>query len=1327
MAILYLHRTRRLVCALGSIVLLSSAIASGEPGPLSLDPLQPFSSYRHDVWGSAQGLPQNTVGALVRTPDGYLWLATQDGLARFDGVRFTVFDKSTTPEMTNTDITSLAVDRSGRLWIGTAGGGLLEYHAGKFSQHTTRDGLSSNTVTCLFGAPDGTLWIGTADGLSRLSNGRLSALRTADSLSKDITALARDSAGVIWVGTRKGLAHVSGEHVISRSLGRGRISEDVRALVAAADGTLWIGTTRGLAQLREGRVTASHADTFGRDFIAALLEDRAGTLWVATRGRGLGRVSGDRVTRMLAAEGLSEDDVVALYEDSHGALWIGCNTGGVNRLSRSTFAVYGKPEGLSHDTALPIVSDQQGTVWVGTYGGGVNRMKDGQWTAYGTRNGLSSDQILSLYPSRDGSLWIGTRSGLDKLRDGTTTSYGRRVGVAGTPVLALHETGLGQLWIGTSTGLLHYTGGSTRTYTTRDGLPSNYASVLYEDRQGVLWIGTHGGGLSRREGEHFVTYSAQNGFAADIVWAIYEDGDGSLWFGTNGNGLIRLKEGRFTTYTIRNGLFSDTIFQILEDARGNLWMSSPRGLSRVRRSDFDAVDAKRLAKVTAIAYGQADGMRSPEFNGGVQPAGWKTTDGRLWFPTIKGVVVVDPSRAMNTAPTRVLIEDVLVDGESRDPQLRASASPAARDYEFRYTALGSPVPNRVRFRYRLEGFDATWIDAGMSRTARYMNIPPGEYRFHVEAGGEPEQRSSAAASATLVVTPRFYQTYWFYALCLCGVLLLGGTFYTVRVNALNSRHQEIIALADARARALEDNRQLLEHVEQQRQRFEHLLTTVPGVVWEAYGRPDDAQQRIAYVSSHVEAMLGYSVQEWLETPNFWLTIVHNDDRERAARTAAVYLEAGAGVQQFRWVAKDRRIIHVEARCSTIRDAAGMPIGMRGVTTDISERQQLEEQLRQAQKMEAVGRLAGGVAHDFNNLLTAIIGNSELLSDDVDMSRPPVAEALREIRAAADRASGLTRQLLAFSRRQVLAPTILDLGDLVAKTSGLLRRLIGEDIELSTRMGHGVWRVLADRGQIEQVVMNLAVNARDAMPTGGKLIIEIDRMHVDATFAGRHGEIAPGRYVMLAVTDTGHGMDAETQAHIFEPFFTTKELGKGTGLGLAMVYGIVKQSGGHIWVYSEPGQGTTFKVFLPQAEGLPSADEAPVSVGALQGGSETVLLVEDEPGVRALARRILARSGYTVLEASNGEEALQLAAQFDGSIDLMVTDCVMPGPSGPMLAEQLKMIRPAAKVLFMSGYTDHAATRHGLLRAGAIFLQKPFTPDGLASCVRRALDTLALEA
>jgi two-component system cell cycle sensor histidine kinase/response regulator CckA len=382
--------------------------------------------------------------------------------------------------------------------------------------------------------------------------------------------------------------------------------------------------------------------------------------------------------------------------------------------------------------------------------------------------------------------------------------------------------------------------------------------------------------------------------------------------------------------------------------------------------------------------------------------------------------------------------------------------------------------------------------------------------------------------------------------------------------------------------------------------------------------------------------------------------------------------------------------------------------------------QSEDYLRQSQKMEAVGRLAGGVAHDFNNLMTVIMGRSELL-----MTGLPDADPLRrnadEIKRTAERAVTLTQQLLAFSRKQVLTPKVLDLNVVVANMDRMLRRLIGEDIDLVTVLGPALDRVRADPGQIEQVIMNLAINARDAMPSGGKLTIETANADLDHAYARRHAAVLPGPYVMLSVSDNGTGMTAETQSHIFEPFFTTKDQGKGTGLGLSTVYGIVKQSEGYIWVYSEPGWGTTFKIYLPRIVDNADAPEPPRPI-ARPRGSETVLLVEDEDGVRDLTREILTMNGYTVIAARHGAEALDVCQRHAGQIELILTDVVMPQMSGHELLERIRPLRPSLKVLYMSGYTDKAVVRHGMLAGEIAFLQKPFTPDALARKVREVLDT-----
>jgi two-component system cell cycle sensor histidine kinase/response regulator CckA len=406
--------------------------------------------------------------------------------------------------------------------------------------------------------------------------------------------------------------------------------------------------------------------------------------------------------------------------------------------------------------------------------------------------------------------------------------------------------------------------------------------------------------------------------------------------------------------------------------------------------------------------------------------------------------------------------------------------------------------------------------------------------------------------------------------------------------------------------------------------------------------------------------------------------------------------------------------------TVVRDREGRPNGTLSVGEDITVHRRLEEQFRQAQKMEAVGRLAGGVAHDFNNILTAILGYAELLLAELPPESAHLADAA-EIRTAAQRAAGLTRQLLAFSRQQVLQPTVLSVNDVVESVEKMLSRLLGEDVTVRTALAPEVGNIRADAGQLEQVIMNLAVNARDAMSTGGKLTIETANAELSEGYAEAHQPVVAGQYVMLAVTDTGTGIGPETRSRIFEPFFTTKERGKGTGLGLSTVYGIVKQSGGYIWVYSEPGRGATFKIYLPRVD-APLESPAPARLAeGTPAGTETILLAEDDEQLRKLVRGLLDRMGYQVLSAATAEEALAQAGEYGEHIHLLLTDVVMPGVGGHQLARRLAEVRPETRTLFMSGYTDAAIVDHGNLERRLHYLQKPFTPSVLARRVRDVLD------
>jgi PAS domain S-box-containing protein len=512
------------------------------------------------------------------------------------------------------------------------------------------------------------------------------------------------------------------------------------------------------------------------------------------------------------------------------------------------------------------------------------------------------------------------------------------------------------------------------------------------------------------------------------------------------------------------------------------------------------------------------------------------------------------------------------------------------------------------------------------------------------------------------------------------------------------------------------SKQAEEELRRQEAEYRRLIENIPEVLWKAdqHGKP-------FFISKKIEAIFGYSQEEiYREGKQLWLGRIHSEDQDRVRNAyAKLFRENRPFDVEYRiqhrdgpWMWWHDRAVRVESN-----------LGERhadGIRSDVTERRQVDQQLRQSQKMEAIGQLAGGVAHDFNNLLTVIRGHTDLLLDHIGQT-DALRRNVEQVQKSADQAASLTRQLLAFSRKQVLQPKVLNLDAVVAEMGKMLPRLIGENIELVISACPALGKVKADPGQIEQVILNLAVNARDAMPEGGKLTIETANVELDEAHARQHVTSKPGPHIMLAVSDTGCGMDGETQRHIFEPFFTTKEAGKGTGIGLATVYGIVKQSGGWIWVYSEMGKGSTFKIYLPRVDEALDLAKPPKKPGAFRTASETILVVEDNESLRQLTREFLLSAGYTVLLASDGADAVRISEQHQGRIHLLLTDVVMPGMNGRELALCLSRKRPGLRALYTSGYTGDAVLQQGILEEGMFFLAKPFTREALAQKVREILE------
>ena len=797
----------------------------------ALDPSRAVTQYRRDAWNTREGLPQSSVESMAQTRDGYLWLGTQEGLARFDGVQFVVFDKANTEALRHNRITALLADRQGSLWIGTEGGGLTRLEGGAFSTLGAAEGLPNPRVKALAQDVEGSVWVGTDGGLARLLDGKfVDAPHELQHRPVESLFAGRDG---LWVGLRDGLERVQGDQVETGAV-RGLRTAPVTALWEDADETLWVGTRHGLFVRRPGRPeVAPAAAALPGPIVTAIHRDRDGGLWVGTES-GAARIAGSSTSVLGTRQGLSNDQVNEIFEDREGSLWVGTQDGGVNRFADGKFTTYSAVEGLAGDIAWSIFGDREGNVWIGTKTGGLSRFRDGRFQTFSTAQGLSSNAVQSIAQGADGALWIGTRGGgLDRLKDGRVTVLSTRQGLPHDSISTLLAARDGALWIGTrGGGLCRLKGGDLTTWSTRNGLPNDTIHNLLEARDGSLWIATNGGGLVRFRDGVFRAYTTREGLSSDIVNVVHEDEKGTLWVGTFGGGLNRMRGERFTAYTTSEGLYDDAIFSILEDARGRLWMSCNKGVFRVDKRDLDDFDRGALKRLHPVAYGVEDGMKNRECNGANQPPAWRDGQGRLWFPTIEGVAVIDPDRIRtNPVPPTVSVEQLVVDGRAAGPRDGLVLGPGAKNLEFHYAAPSFVVPARVRYRYQLEGLEPEWVEAGARRVAYYSRLPPGRFRFRVDAANDDGLWNEKAASVSFRLRPRFYETPWFYAACalaMAGAVWVGDR---LRIRGLRAREQALQRLIGERTHALAEANARLERLSTldpltgvaNRRRFDELL------------------------------------------------------------------------------------------------------------------------------------------------------------------------------------------------------------------------------------------------------------------------------------------------------------------------------------------------------------------------------------------------------------------------------------------------------------------------------------------------------------------------
>jgi ligand-binding sensor domain-containing protein/signal transduction histidine kinase len=744
----------------------------------SIDPARAMTQYVHRSWTIENGLPQNNVQVIAQTPDGYLWFGTEEGVARFDGVSFTVFNPINTPQLQSQNIGALFVDRAGALWIG-GGRGVSVYRNGKFETVAPDAGLRGVFGIAEVGH-DGTMvfsaWLG---GLYWYKNG---VVRHDDSLPATVYMVAsRD--GVVWVGATDGLYRIAGG-VVSHIAG---ITGSIEAIYCTAGG-VWAGGPDDLVYYDGTRVTRPVRDA---NDVWTLFVDSHGTLWIGTR-HGLVRKSSSSVTRMGVDDGLTSYYIDAIFEDAEGTLWVGTHFGGVNQLLDGVFLRYTRREGLSDAAVWSVVQDRSGAMLAGTAQGGLNRLENNRWKRV-VSAALDRSEISALWPDDDGSVWIASDgNGLHHLKNGVVRTYTTRDGLPSDELLALLRARDGSLWIGSAAGAVRFRNGKFETFGSDSGLGGEIVISLHEDRRGRIWaMAGDGSGPAVFDGKRFHVLTLTEKRQPDLAVCMYDDDRGDLWFGSR-RGLHRLHEGRVFTYTASHGLLPGLISYIFDDGADGLWMSGPTGLFRVARKALDDVLRGRASAVAPVLYGVGDGLPGSGIVSTVFPAAWRAADGRMWMATGRGVAVLDPRARRPSLRSRPIVEEVRIDARGAQPSQGVIAMPADRDrLEFRYTAPSSTMAERIRFRYRLEGHDGGWIDAGHRRIAEYTNLRPGRYRFQVQASDGGPNWLSVAAPVTIERLPALYQTPWFLACCAAIVLSIGWFVHWRQMRAIRLRHEAV--------------------------------------------------------------------------------------------------------------------------------------------------------------------------------------------------------------------------------------------------------------------------------------------------------------------------------------------------------------------------------------------------------------------------------------------------------------------------------------------------------------------------------------------------------
>ncbi len=756
------------------------------------------SGFTRKVWQTRDGLPEQTVQAFAQTPDHYLWIGTTGGLLRFDGARLTVFDVENTPQLKTNSVFSLMVSRDTSLWIGTEGGGLLRYSAGRFHVYGAQDGLSDGFVRALHEDRQGTIWVGTDNGLLRFDGQKFKRVDGVDGRPAiAVHAIAEDHLGRLWVGGSR-LLCFDHDRLREYRLPGESSQNRVKSLLETTDGTVWVGTVSGLYRLRpSGNVFESIPGIHGT--VRVLRQTSGGTLWIGMIGEGIRSIKGYDSVTMTAADTLPSNTVLSVFEDDERNIWIGTQAGMV-RLTRTPVRIALLPQTVDSDFGT-IYADRDGTIWVVSTD--VFRMRNGVIEPY-KFPGLGNVSVRNVFRDRAGALWVGTDGdGIIRINGKNLLWLTTRDGLTNNFIRAILQSRDGSMWIATDEGLSHWTPRGFTNYRMSDGLSYFSTRALLEDRNGDMWVGTDRG-LNRIHAGVIVHDAATDGLNQRKVWSIHEDSDGGLWFGTRDDGLFRWNEGKLTHFTTDQGLASNSIYQVIEDAKNRLWISGPNGISILNRHELDATADRPDHRVSAAFFGISNEVSAAQIYGGRQPSGCVDAQGEVWFPTNRGPIHILDDFVERPAPPPVAIDAVLVNGLPVAADQPVTLYPGNSRLEVVYAPILLRSQDEVRFRYRLEGFDANWIDSAARRVATYTNLPPGKYTFRVAAFEGNDALDVSEASLAIIQRPLFYRTPWFIAICVLFMTALILGIYRFRLWQIKMRFEAVLDERGRLAREMHD-------------------------------------------------------------------------------------------------------------------------------------------------------------------------------------------------------------------------------------------------------------------------------------------------------------------------------------------------------------------------------------------------------------------------------------------------------------------------------------------------------------------------------------------